>query len=97
MSRSDFDSTDKYAFYLAYNQECGYCTKHVAFSDVQIDHIVPQHLAKDGAKWQEALANFGLPPDFPVDGDENRMSSCGQDNCLKSGVRQLPIVGLAGC
>jgi hypothetical protein len=85
MARTDNDYADRYAIYLAYDQACAYCLRPLQFADFEIEHIVPQHLADDPVDWQKATAEYGLPTDFDVEGDENRMASCGQDNRRKSG------------
>jgi hypothetical protein len=85
MSRGDLDYADKYAFYLAYDQVCGYCGKHIEYGDVQIDHVLPQHLARDPQEWQTVIASLWPSVWVEVDCDGNRLSSRGQDNYCKSG------------
>jgi hypothetical protein len=78
-------NADRYAFYKAYGGVCGYCPNSIDFGEFEIDHILPQHLAKDPAKWAHTLSDYGLPPDFMMDGDENRLPACRPCNGKKHG------------
>src|SRR5438552_2079589 len=85
MARIDHDYADRYAIYLAYDQKCAYCDRPIQFVDFQIEHVIPQHLAKDPVQWAKVIVEYGLRTDFDVESDDNRMASCGQDNRRKSG------------
>jgi hypothetical protein len=80
------DVLDRYAFYVVYKECCAYCGRPLHFRDLEIEHILPQHLSEDPAKWSQLLQQFALPPDFDVDCDENRIASCGGCNGTKGGA-----------
>jgi tetratricopeptide (TPR) repeat protein len=79
------DTADRYAFHKAYNEKCAYCGGYIWFNDFEIDHVLPRHLADDTAKWAELLNEYGLPGDFDVNSDANRVASCRACNSFKAG------------
>jgi Mrp family chromosome partitioning ATPase len=85
VARTDQELADRYAFYQAYGGVCGYCPNSIDFCEFEIEHILPQHLAKDPAKWAQTLSDYALPPDFMMDGDENRLPACRPCNGQKHG------------
>jgi hypothetical protein len=45
MARTDLEYADRHAFYMAYEQICGYCHRPLEFNDFDIDHIIPDSTA----------------------------------------------------
>jgi ATPase family associated with various cellular activities (AAA) len=89
MARTDSEYADRYAFYMAYEQVCGHCRRPLEFKDFEIDHIIPQSAAADEQNWQNVLRDYGLPLEFDVQADKNRMAACRSCNGEKR-ERLLP-------
>ena len=89
MAGTDWEYADRYAFYLAYEQICGYCRRPLKLKDFDIDHIIPESAAADEQKWRNVLRDYGLPPEFDVQADGNRIAACRPCNGEKHG-RLLP-------
>lgn len=63
------------------------------FIDFEIEHIIPRSLSDNRAEWQRVVREWGLPADFEVESDLNRMAACGGCNRRKAG-ELLPNVGM---
>lgn len=91
MPANDKHIADRYAFFLAYDRVCAYCREPLRFDDFEIEHIVPRRLSEDSVEWQRVLQTLGLPEDFDVESDRNRMAACGRCNRRKAGELLLSI------
>lgn len=68
----------------AWADRCAWCRGSVAVSDLQIDHVVPEHLTGD--RLTEALNSLGLDPDYDLQGVYNLAPGCRRCNRMKSGT-----------
>lgn len=59
----------------------------------QVDHVIPEHLAKKPEELQSVIASYGLPEDFDLNSFENWLPACSNCNNEKSGAvfEALPI------
>jgi hypothetical protein len=82
---------ERYAFFRAYDQICGYCGESLDFDSFEIEHVIPSSHARDVTKWRAVLTQHGLPDDFDVNSDANRMASCGPCNRRKGSDLLLSV------
>ncbi len=73
--------------FLAWRQRCAWCDGPLTFSEVEVDHVIPQSL--DGPALAEVLALHGLPSSYNVQGLQNLVPACGRCNG-KKGKRPPP-------
>ena len=76
MARTFLEYADRYAFYMAYGQICGYCHRPLDFNNFDIDHIIPVSAAADPQNWSNVLREYRLAAEFDVQADENRIAVC---------------------
>jgi len=62
----------RYALWQAYQRKCSICLEDMFnYSDLEIDHIIPEAKFKDIKKVQEIINKFNLPLEFNFNGLEN--------------------------
>lgn len=62
----------RYALWQAHRRRCTICLEELFnYSDLQVDHIIPEATFKDEQKVKEAINNLKLPIDFDFNGLEN--------------------------
>ena len=89
MPRKTLPISRRAAIWHAHGHRCIYCAELVAFSDLDVDHIVPSHLKDKPEELAKLLNNYGLSSDFDIDGLLNLVPSHRQCNLQKKG-RILP-------
>ena len=92
-STVEIRNADRYAFYFAYDGLCGYCKRQLDYEDFEIEHIVPRSLDADTSVWRQTLLQLGIPLDFHVESDGNRMAACRSCNS-KKGTKLLLNIGI---
>ena len=85
MSRKAFPTSKRAAIWRAHECRCVYCTELVTFADLDIDHIIPDHLKEKPEQLAELLNEYGLNNDFDVDGLLNLVPSHRHCNLQKRG------------
>lgn len=60
----------RHAIWLVHKQRCAYCYEPVRFSDLSIDHVIPQTFSNK-PELAEILSVLGLPKDFDLFSIEN--------------------------
>jgi len=73
----------------------------LSFAEAEIDHVLPESLAKNADEWHRIRSEQGLTDDFDIDGFENLLPSCRPCNSRKSGTplalgRTAIELGVAG-
>ena len=69
-----------------HGKRCTYCGEPLSFRELEIDHIIPQHLTRYPKQLVELLKTLGLPPDFDVHGRLNLLPAHARCNSRKSGL-----------
>lgn len=97
MSEQTFSLEERIAFWKAHGQRCFYDGDPLAFSDLEIDHLVPESYANlSEQERNEALSALNLPHDYDVRAYYNLVSSCKRCNSRKSSKTLRPqFIGLS--
>jgi hypothetical protein len=85
MARKTFPTSTRAAIWQAHERRCIYCTELVAFADLDIDHIIPDHLKEKPEQLAKLLNEYGLSNDFDVNGLFNLVPSHRHCNFQKKG------------
>jgi hypothetical protein len=85
MTRKAFPTSKRAAIWQAHERRCIYCAELVAFADLDVDHIIPDHLKEKPDQLTELLNEYGLNKDFDVDGLLNLVPSHRRCNLQKKG------------
>jgi hypothetical protein len=64
--RREAEEIERVAIWTAHSKRCAYCGEPLKYPDLDIDHILPQSLAKDPGKLKELISQLALPPDFSI-------------------------------
>lgn len=83
MSNQKIDPHLRHAVWLAGNRRCVYCSEPLTFTEVDIDHVIPERLA-DKPELADILTKLGLPPDFDLMSVENLLPAHRRCNLAKS-------------
>jgi hypothetical protein len=59
LSKYVFSPDERYAVYTAYGEKCYMCRVPVAFSAIEVDHVVPESLAGDPGGLAEVRHTLG--------------------------------------
>lgn len=84
MARKTFPTSKRAAIWQAHDQRCIYCTELVAFADLDVDHIIPEHLKEKPELLTNFLNEYGLS-NFDIDGLSNLVPSHRRCNLQKKG------------
>jgi 5-methylcytosine-specific restriction endonuclease McrA len=86
MAQQKFGNSFREALWETFEKKCFHCSRELLLVDMQVDHIVPEHLHQVGEDQRKAaLAGIGLPDTFNILGNENLAPSCVRCNSTKSG------------
>src|SRR5437879_1794866 len=66
MNKHKFTIAEHFALWRVYGQKCFYCQQPLAFTEVTIDHIIPEHIADDAEQLQAIKIQYGLDVDFSI-------------------------------
>lgn len=66
MNKHKFTIAEHFALWRVYGQKCFYCQQPLAFTEVTIDHIIPEHIADDAEQLQAIKIQYGLDADFSI-------------------------------
>lgn len=72
------------ALWQAHNKRCAYTGEPIRFSDLQVEHIIPQRLFEHPDDLKSLLADLGLPGDFHKGQPKNLLPTSGFANRQKS-------------
>jgi hypothetical protein len=84
MARRTFPTSKRAAIWQAHDHRCIYCTELVAFADLDIDHIIPEHLKEKPEQLSVLLKDYELG-NFDIDGLMNLVPSHRHCNLQKRG------------
>ena len=85
MARKKFPTSKRASIWRAHECRCVYCTELVTFADLDVDHIIPNHLRDRPEQFSRLLDEYGLNGDFEVDGLLNLVPSHRHCNLQKGG------------
>jgi hypothetical protein len=86
LNKHKFTITDRQALYEVYDKKCFYCTESLLFSEMEIDHIVPENLVDGAEEWIQFLKDYQLPANFAVNSISNWVPAHARCNNRKSGT-----------
>src|SRR2546423_6718456 len=66
MKKHKFTIAEHFALWRVYGQKCFYCEQPLAFTEITIDHIIPEHIADDAEPLQVIKIQYGLGTDFSI-------------------------------
>jgi hypothetical protein len=84
MTRKTFPTSKRAAIWKAHDCRCIYCTELVAFADLDVDHIIPEHLKEKPEQLLSLLKDYGLG-DFDIEDLLNLVPSHRHCNLQKKG------------
>lgn len=70
----------------AHGKRCAYCGDPLAYRELEIDHIIPQHLGSNPQALSGLLSTLGLPFDFDLNARHNLLPAHNHCNARKSGA-----------
>jgi len=79
-------SSRRIAIWEAHNRQCIYCTEPILFKDLEIDHIIPEHLLKNPKVLAKVLTDYNLPSDFNLNDFKNLVPTHKKCNSRKTGM-----------
>lgn len=83
MSDYKFSDAERWAVFTVHGDVCYMCRRPLDLMTMEIDHIVPERLLRDGALFLRHQRDLGLPPDFNINGFENWLPICSGCNKAK--------------
>ena len=85
MSETRFDTITRSAILAVYDYACFYCGRPLEFDALEIDHIIGEHYEKKQEEFELLKKEYGLDPQFDVNGVFNLVPSDGNCNKKKGG------------
>jgi 5-methylcytosine-specific restriction endonuclease McrA len=83
MSNQAFTPPFREALWEAHNRKCLHCGRELLYTELRVDHLLPEYLQSDSDEREEILKLVGLPLDFDVLAKQNLAPSCGDCNDKK--------------
>lgn len=71
---------------MAHGKRCFYTSNPLPFSELHVDHIIPERLVNQPEELQRLLHEYGLPNSFDLHGYENLVPTSAQQNIRKAGA-----------
>lgn len=84
MSQTKFDNITRSAIWSAYNNICFFCGRPLDWSDLHIDHLLPEFLTAVPNIFKQLLVDYELPPEFEINDITNLVPSHSRCNLRKS-------------
>jgi hypothetical protein len=84
MAKYQFSDIERMAIWKAYKSKCEYCRELIRFSDLEIDHILPESLLDNPDDLEEIKTKYGLGSEFEINSYYNWIPSCSRCNRTKS-------------
>ena len=66
MTKHRFTIAEHFAIWRVYGQKCFYCEQPLAFTEITIDHVVPEHISDDAEQLRAIKILYGLDTDFSI-------------------------------
>lgn len=85
MSKQKFSPEERWVIWDVYKRKCIYCSEPILdFSNLNIDHLLPESLHENQSKLQEILKKHSLPENYDINGYQNLIASCAMCNKRKN-------------
>lgn len=94
MSDYPLDPLGRFSLQSIHKQKCWLCYGAVPFSEMEIDHIIPESLRKNPETLKRTLDDFGLPTEFDLNSLSNLLPAHSLCNKQKRAhiFRATPII-----
>jgi hypothetical protein len=66
MSFQQLPIETRIAIWRAHGKRCAYCGEQISFKEIEIDHVIPESLARNSTNLERVITELGLPPDFQL-------------------------------
>jgi len=76
---------ERIAIWMAHSKRCAYCGELVSLRDLEIDHVIPESLAKRPAEFERLKSELGLSPGFALNSARNYLPTHSWCNSRKTG------------
>jgi 5-methylcytosine-specific restriction endonuclease McrA len=83
MAKRAFSRAERWAVYQTHDAHCYICKQPISFTEMHVDHVVPERLLNDGAVLRSVLEALGLPPNFAINDFSNWLPACLPCNLAK--------------
>lgn len=84
MTRRTLTQIERRAIWEVGGKACAYCGDPLEYSEVEVDHIIPQSVEDDLNRWAAVRQEYQLDATFDLNGLENFAPSCSRCNGRKS-------------
>ena len=85
MKKYRFTTVQRFAIWRAYGKKCFYCEQPLTFTEVTIDHVIPEHILDDAEQLQVIKIQYGLDTDFSINEPIVITFSLNTDEVLRKG------------
>jgi len=86
MAKYKFSQAQRVALWEAHNRRCFYSGNPLAYSDLHIDHILPESLLDKPSELERINREYGLDPDFEINSYYNWVPAHSRYNLKKSDI-----------
>ncbi len=93
MKKHKFSFAERYAVWSRHRRLCCLCGEPLRLAETTIDHFIPESLLEKHEEREKVFREYGLPPDFNINGFEN-WQPCHNGCNQKKGSKPLKIVPL---
>lgn len=76
---------ERIAIWMAHSKRCAYCGELIDLRDLEIDHVIPESLAKRPAEFERLKSALGLSPGFSLNNPRNYLPTHRWCNSRKTG------------
>lgn len=73
-------NAQRWTVFTIHGDKCYMCAEPIDFATFEVDHIIPESLAKQPQEWAAALEKLGRPSGFEVNSYENWLPACRRCN-----------------
>ena len=94
MKKRRFTPAERYAIWHCHGAKCWLCPEPLRLEDTTIDHFFPESLLEDDARRKQALAVYGLGPEFDINSFSNWLPCHGRCNQGKASKTFRFVPGL---
>lgn len=86
MDKYSFSYSERYAVWLHHQKRCWLCLEPLRLIETTIDHVVPENLLEDRARFGSIIKEYSLPANFNINGFENWLPCHNHCNVSKGGA-----------
>jgi 5-methylcytosine-specific restriction endonuclease McrA len=86
MAKKKFNDHERYAVWITHGEKCYLCGERLICTETEIDHIIPESIGKNVARFDQLKIDYKLGGDFNVNSYENWMPCCRKCNREKSDI-----------